>query len=426
MAARLGRRRQARARGTVAAAPGAPEGRRPHVLVLVENLPVPFDRRVWMIATALRGSDHDVTVVCPTGKGFDQLEEEIDGISVRRHVLPDEGRGLAGFAREYASALWAELRLARATWRSAPFDVVHICNPPDLLFLVAGWFRLRHGVKVVYDQHDLVPGMFQAKYGRTGLVHRALLLLERLSYVTAHEVITTNETARSVATGRGGRRPQRVHVVGNGPDPATFGVDATPDPAHRRGRRHLVGYVGIMGDQDGVDHLLRAVAHVVHGRGRRDLHVCCIGGGPAFDDLRTLAVALGIDDVVEFTGVLYGREMTDRLASADVCVDPEPVNGYSEHCTTNKVLEYMALGKPVVQYEGVEGRRSAGQASLYARPNDPVDLGERLIELLDDDVRREAMGREARRRIVESLGWPHQRERLLEVYAGLVGQPAGR
>lgn len=381
---------------------------------------MPFDRRVWMIATALRQDGNDVTVICPTGKGFDERDEIIDGIHVRRHPLPEEGRGLLGFAREYGAALWWEMRLALATWRSKPFDVVHICNPPDLLFLVAGWFRLRHGTRIVYDQHDLVPGMYEAKYGRSGdLPHRALLAMERLSYAAADVVITTNETAREVALGRGGNHPRETYVVGSGPDLEKF-QPLPPRPELRRGRRHLVGYVGIMGDQDGVDHLVRAAAHIVHVEQRTDVQFLCLGGGPALDDLRALARTLDVEDFVDLPGLVYGDAMIEALSTADVCVDPEPVNGYSEFCTTNKALEYMALAKPVVLFDRLEGRRSVGDAGAYAEPNDEVALAKQLLAVLDDPGRRAEMGPAGLARMRDELSWERQREHLLEAYTGVL------
>jgi glycosyltransferase involved in cell wall biosynthesis len=260
--------------------------------------------------------------------------------------------------------------------------------------------------------------MYVAKYGRKDLVYRVLRLLERLSYAVADVVITTNESSRDIAQGRGRQAPERVFVVGSGPDLDRFTVTESA-PRDDGSPTSLVGYVGIMGDQDGVDHLIRAAHHVVHDLGRGDVRFLCIGGGPALEDMQLLAEELDLADVIEFTGFLYGDQMRTQLARADLCVDPEPVNGYSEYCTTNKVLEYMALGKPVVQYDRLEGRRSAGDAALYATANDPAALGDRIVEALDDPDGLARMGATGRRRMEDVLGWSRQRDHLYEAYRSI-------
>gem|GEM_PF-147003 len=396
------------------------QGQRPTgVLIIVENLPVPLDRRVWMEALTLQRAGYAVTVICPTGAGFTTPREECDGVLILRHPLPVEGRGVLAFVREYAAALWWEHRLARVAWRERPYRVVHICNPPDLLFLVAGWLRLTRGARVLFDHHDLFPEMYLAKYGRQDLLYRLIRLAERLTMATAHRVITTNQTGVERATGRGGKAPELVHLVGSGPDLDRFTL-LPPDQRHRAGRRFLVGYVGILGDQDGGDLLVEAVDRVVHQHGRDDVHFMIIGGGPALPDLQTDAVRRGLGDHVEFTGMLPENDVRARLSSADICVDPEPVNGYSEYCTTNKVLEYMALGKPVVLFDRLEGRRSAGPAGVYAAANDPSAMADAIVALLTDPVRRARLGAAGRERVEQHLSWQHQRQALLDAYEALL------
>lgn len=385
------------------------------VLIIVENLPVPFDRRVWLEATALRSAGYSVAVISPTGRGCESLRETIDGIEIYRHALPAEQSSLAGYLREYGSALWNEWRLARRARRECGFDVVHLCNPPDFLFLVALWFKAWHGARVLFDHHDLSPELYESKFGRRGLMHSALRLAERLTFCTADRVLSTNESYREVAIRRGRMPPQCVTVVRSGPDLSRFNRVPAVNTFHR-GRAYLVGYLGVMGEFDGVEHLLRAARALVADRGRADIQFVLIGGGPMLETLRKMAVELGIADCVEFTGRIPDADMIARLSSCDVCVDPDPLNPLNDRSTMNKILEYMALERPVVQYDLLEGRRSAGEASLYATPNDPVDLAAKIESLLADPERRRRMGALGRRRMEEELEWRHQKPKLLAAY----------
>ena len=389
------------------------------VLIVVENLPLPFDRRVWMEATTLQRAGWRVSVICPTGKGCEASFEMLEGVRIHRHILPPEGHGMAGYVREYAGALWGEARLARRIWRQGhPFSVIHICNPPDLLFLVAGWYKLAHGARVVFDQHDIMPELFEAKFGRRGWAYRLVRLAERLTYATADIVIATNESYRHIALTRGRKRPEDVFVVRSAPDLTRF-QPARPDPAYRRGRRHCVGYVGVMGPQEGLDHLLRAVRVIVNEYGRSDVSFMLVGSGPSLPSLVEQACDLGIAEYVEFTGRVPDAELIRRLSSCDVCVNPDPLNPFNDASSMNKILEYMALALPVVQFDLKEGRRSAGDASVYAIPNDERDLARKILETLDDSAARERMGREGMRRMKEGLEWRHQIPRLLEAYDSL-------
>lgn len=394
-------------------------GSRGSALILVENLAVPFDRRVWMMATTLQQDGWQVTVVSPASQQWPAAHEVLDGVEVWRHPQPPEGTTPLGFLREYAAALWHEAALVRRVWRRQRFDVIHICNPPDLLFLIAAWYRAVHGVRVVFDQHDLGPELFVAKYGRRGVLHRLLVWCERLTYLTAHRVIATNDSYREIAIDRGGKVAAHVAVVRSAPDVERF-RPVSPDDRYRDGAKHLIGYVGVMGSQEGLDLLLRGLHYLVSGCGRDDVRAMFIGGGPALEQLRELARELRIDHAVEFTGRVSDEELIARLSSVDVCVAPDPVNGFNELCTMNKVLEYMALGKPVVQFDVKEGRRSAAEASVYARPNAPEDLGKAIIDLLDSGPERLAeMGRTGRKRMEDQLGWSHQRPVLLDLYRSI-------
>ena len=389
------------------------------VLIIVENLPVPFDRRVWMEATTLQRAGWSVWVICPTGKGSEADFEVLEGVQIHRHELPPEGHGLAGYVREYAAALWGEARLARRIWRHEQrFSVVHVCNPPDLLFLVAGWYRVVHGARVVYDQHDIMPELFEAKFGRRGWAYWVVRLAERLTYATADIVIATNDSYRQIAVTRGRRRLEDVITVRSAPDLSRF-VRLEDRRRVRRGRRYCVGYVGVMGPQEGLDHLLQAIRIIVEDHGRRDISFMLVGDGPSRPSLRALAQDLGVAEFVEFTGRVRDEELIRRLSSCDVCVNPDPLNPFNDASTMNKVLEYMSLRLPVVQFDLTEGRRSAGGASAYATPNDEYDLARKIVETLDDSAARERMGQEGMQRMKDELEWRHQAPKLLAAYARL-------
>ena len=373
-----------------------------------------------MEATTLRRAGWNVSVVCPTGKGYEADFETQEGVRIYRHDLPPEGNGLASYPREYAGALWGEARLARRIWREHPFTAVHICNPPDLLFLIAGWYRAVHGVRVVYDQHDIMPELFEAKFGRRGWAYWLVRLAERLTYATADIVIATNDSYRQVAMTRGHKREEDVFVVRSAPDLTRF--QRLEDRRRvRRGRRYCVGYVGVMGPQEGLDHLLRALRIIVEDYGRRDISFMLVGDGPSLSSLQEQARDLGVAEFVEFTGRVPDEELIRRLSSCDVCVNPDPLNPFNDASSMNKILEYMSLGLPVVQFDLKEGRRSAGDASVYARANDERDLAEKILEVLEDNARRVRMAEEGFRRMRDELEWRHQIPKLLQAYARALG-----
>ncbi|MEH1921467.1 MAG: glycosyltransferase family 4 protein [Nostoc sp.] len=385
------------------------------VLIIVENLPVPFDRRVWMEATTLQKAGYEVSVISPTGNGFEKDYEVIEQIHIYRHPLPPEESSVIGYLREYSWAINWQFRLAQRVWRERGFDVIHICNPPDLLFLVAGWFKLFHGRWVIFDHHDLSPEMYEAKYQRRDIFYHGLRWAERLTYATADIVISTNESHREVALKRGHKKAEKVFVVRSAPDLSRF-HRMPPNPNYRRGRNYLIGYMGVMGEPEGIDYLLRMVYYIVQKKNRSDIHFMLIGSGPAAEKLKALSKELEVTEFVEFTGFKQGEELLERLSSCDVCVEPSPTSAYNENCTMNKILEYMAMGKAIVQFDLREGRRSAQEASLYAKPNDEVEFAEKILELLDAPERREKIGAEGRRRMEEILEWQYQAPKLLEAY----------
>ncbi|MBN3927580.1 glycosyltransferase family 4 protein [Nostoc sp. NMS4] len=385
------------------------------VLIIVENLPVPFDRRVWMEATTLQKAGYEVTVISPTGNGFEKDYEIIEQIHIYRHPLPPEESSVISYLREYSWAINWQFRLAQRIWRERGFDVIHICNPPDLLFLVAAWFKLFHGTYIIFDHHDLSPEMYEAKYRRRDFFYHGLRWAERLTYATADMVISTNESHRDVALNRGHKKPEKVFIVRSAPDLSRF-RRMPPNPKYRRDRKYLIGYMGVMGEPEGIDYLLRMVYYIVHKKNRFDIHFMLIGSGPMAEKLKELSKELKVAEFVEFTGFKQGEELLERLSSCDVCVEPSPTSAYNENCTMNKILEYMAMGKAIVQFDLREGRRSAQEASLYAKPNDEVEFAEKILELLDYAERREKIGAEGRRRMEEILEWQYQAPKLLEAY----------
>jgi glycosyltransferase involved in cell wall biosynthesis len=393
------------------------KGGPPHVAIIVENLPVPFDRRVWNEARALRDAGYAVSVISPTGRGADSLEDVIDDIAVYRHALPVEAGAMREYFVEYGSALANELRLLRMINRRRRVDIVHICNPPDLLFLVALYLKVR-GAKVIFDHHDLTPELFEAKFGRRGFFYWVTRVLERMTFASADISIATNESYRDIAVKRGGMRPQRVFTVRSGPDLVRM-KPGPGDPAWKNGRAFLVGYVGVMGKQEGIDHLLRAAKHLIHELGRSDVQFCLIGDGSERAELVAMAYAMGLGDHVTFTGRVSDKVMLDILNASDVCVNPDTANPMNDLSTMNKIMEYMSLGKPIVQFDLKEGKVTAQDASLYALGNDAVDFANKIAELLADPERRAAMGAAGFARVRDQLAWEYERPKLVAAYASL-------
>jgi glycosyltransferase involved in cell wall biosynthesis len=393
------------------------------VLMLVENLPSPFDRRVWQEATTLRAAGCGVSIICPTGPGCRRKYEVIDGIEIHRYDLAVEASGALGYAIEYSLALGWTLLLAWKVWFTRGFDAIHACNPPDLFFLIAALFKPL-GVKFLFDHHDLNPELYEAKFGRRGFFWRVLVALERWTFRLADVTIATNESYRSIALERGRMPPDRVHVVRSGPSLERMRI-LPPDERLKLGKRYLVGYVGVMGAQEGIDLLLQAVRHIVVVLGRTDIHFGLVGGGTSLDAMRSLAATLGVSDYVTFTGRVPDAQLLAMLNTADVCVNPDVANEMNDKSTMNKIMEYMALGKPIVQFDLVEGRRSAQSASLYARRNDAADFGDRIVELIDNPVLRAQMGAFGRARVENDLEWRHEAPRLLAAYAALWDAPEG-
>ena len=386
----------------------------PRVLIIVENLPCPFDRRVWQEALALRSHGYQVSIICPKGRGCEKSYESLEGIHIYRHPLPVEADSAWSYGIEYLLALSWEFALSVKIALTRGIDVIHACNPPDTIFLIGRFFKL-FGKRFIFDHHDINPELYEAKFGRRDIWYRLLCRLERWTFATADVSIATNESYRRIALERGGMSPDRVFVVRSGADLTRVRM-LPPRTELRRGRQYLVGYVGVIGKQEGLDLLLRAVAHMQQQLKRHDVHCAIVGDGTELPALRELSRQLGIADLVEFMGRISDEALWQVLSTADVCVNPDRANEMNDKSTMNKILEYMALGKPIVQFDLTEGRFSAGDASLYARPNDYVDFAQKICELLDDPARRATMGELGRRRVEEGLAWHHQVPNLLHAY----------
>jgi glycosyltransferase involved in cell wall biosynthesis len=382
-------------------------------LILVENLSVPFDRRVWQECQALRDAGYEISVICPKGRQHDREGHAvIEGIDIHRFSLDAATGGCSGYLREYTVALWRTWRLAR---RLGHFDVVHICNPPDLLFLVALLLK-RKGSSVIFDQHDLVPELYESRFNRgKDLLYRAVVALERMTYRVADVVISTNESYRRVAIQRGRRDPDRVFVVRSAPDLSRF-TGGVPDRALKQGKEHLLCYVGVMGPQDGVDYALHALAALRDSR-PDDWHAVFLGSGDCFDEMCALARDLGLEDHVTFNGWTFDAELLAYLATADVALAPDPHSPLNDVSTMNKVLEYMAMSLPMVSFELSETRVSAGDAARYVPCNDIRQFAAEISALLDDPMERRRRGRTGKARLAGPLSWEYSKTQLVAAYA---------
>lgn len=385
-----------------------------HILIIVENLPVPFDTRVWQEATALTEAGYKVSIICPVGKGYEKKFEILNNITIYRHSLPKEGNGALGYLIEYSAALFWEFLLSLKIFIKEGFDVVHACNPPDNIVLIAAFYKL-FGKKFVFDHHDINPELYIAKFNKKDIFYKLLLFFERLTFRIADVSIATNESYKEIAIKRGKMLPDKVFIVRSGPDLNRLKIQP-PNDAIKRNKKYMVGYVGVIGKQEGIDYLLEAAKYVKEVKNRNDIFFGIVGGGPYLEEAKRKCTNYGLDEIFEFTGRVSDEKMLEYINTADVCVNPDEYNEMNDKSTMNKILEYMALGKPIVQFDLKEGRYSAQQASLYAQNNNPIDLGEKILFLLDNKELREQMGEYGKNRIYQELKWDKTKLNLIKVY----------
>ncbi|MFC7360849.1 glycosyltransferase family 4 protein [Nocardioides astragali] len=393
----------------------------PRVLIIIQNLHVPFDRRVWLECQTLVAAGYDVTVICPRGPDSKPYEV-IEQVAVHTYPPYAPGGRAAGFVIEYAYSFLATARLAVKARRRGAFDVVQACNPPDIFWPLAGWLRRRDGSRFVFDHHDLCPELFDSRFpGGSRIARRGLLLLERATFRTADRVTSTNESYARVAMERGGLSPDQVTVVRTGPDAERLRRGPV-DPEWRRGRQHLVAYLGVMGPQDGVDIALAAAETIVHRMGRRDIAFTFMGGGDCHADLVAERERLGLEDFVELPGRVPDATVAGVLSAATVGLCPDPKNPLNDVSTMNKTMEYMAFGLPVVAFDLAETRVSAQDAAVYVLSGRVEDYARAIVDLVDRPEVCAEMGRVGRDRVERVLSWSHQRQAYLDVYDGLLGR----
>jgi glycosyltransferase involved in cell wall biosynthesis len=386
-------------------------------VIVVENLPVPLDRRVWQEAQALRRAGLQVSVICPATADYPARFEVLEGVEIYRHPLPLQARGRWGFVAEYAAALYHEARLLNQIWRRRGVDVIQACNPPDLIF-VAALPLLAMGARFIFDQHDLCPELYEAKFGRRDPFYWLLRAAERLTYACADQVVTANDAFREVALSRGAKGG-RVASVYSFPDTMWLRAQKNPQAAPHK---PVLGYLGVIGDQDGVDGLVRAVDHLVHVDAFTDFRALVVGDGPALGSVAALAHELCVEDYISFTGFLTGEKLAAQLATFDIGLIPDPLNPSNDRMSMNKVFEYCALGVPTVAFPLAETRRLLGDAGIYAKGGTPEDLAEATLPLLRDDALRAVLAEGARRRSLR-FDWAREARKYLRVYDKCLGLP---
>jgi glycosyltransferase involved in cell wall biosynthesis len=385
-----------------------------HILFIVENNTIPFDARVWNEAKAAKESGYDVSIICPKDKKTPLKYELIDGISVYRHYTPFEAKNKFSFLIEYGNAILWEFLLSLWIFIKKPFSILHSANPPDHIFLIALFYKL-FGVKFVFDHHDICPENYIAKFGRKDIFYRLLLLMEKLSIKAADIVISTNESYKKIAVNRSQKCDKDVIVVRNGPDLSKF-IPTPVNSALKDGFDYLVSYVGIIGNQEGIDNLLKAVEYIVYQKNIHNIKFIIIGTGTDWENMVQLSKELKLENYVQFTGYIKFRKLCEILSTSDICVNPEFKNEFTNRSTMIKVMEYMVFGKPMVVFETTEGKVTAGDSAIYVKDNNINDFANSVVDLLNNPNKRKKMGEIGKKRIVNNLQWDLQKLNLIKAY----------
>lgn len=388
------------------------------VLIIVQNLPVPFDRRVWLEAQTLTEAGYSVSVISPKGKK-DSKHEFFKSVNIYRYRVPVDAEGLSGYVFEFIYCWLMTAFLSLKVLFKHGFEIIHACNPPETYFVLAKFYKL-FGKKFVFDHHDLSPEMFAAKYPdkKNGLLYRILLFLERQTMKTADAVVTTNQSHRDIAMQRGGVDRNRIFIVRTGPDFERLQFKPQM-PELKDGKKNLVCYLGEMCPQDGVDYLLDSIYYMINDLGANDTQFVMIGGGPALQMLKEKTAEMGLESHAKFTGRVSDEVLCEYLSNADVCVDPDPWTEWSDKSTMNKIMEYMAFKKPIVAFDLKENKFSARDAAVYTEPNDVKKFAENILELLNDKGRRKSMGDYGFERVQNNLLWKYSKPVLIEAYRSL-------
>lgn len=382
-----------------------------HILIVIENLPAPFDRRVWQEASTLKENGAKVSIICPKMKGYDKSYEIVDGIEIYRHSLK-EAKGVLGYLLEYSQAIFWEFVLSWKIYFKNKFHVIQGCNPPDLIFFTALFFK-PFGVKYVFDHHDINPELYISKFEKKGFFYKLMLLFEKLTFKTANFSIATNQSYKKIAINRGKMNPDKVQVVRSGPKLERLKL-LDPIEKYKKGKKYLIGYIGVIGEQEGLDLLLESAAYIISKR--KDVHFGIVGGGTHLKEIQEICSKMGLDDYFDFYGRVDDETMLKVLNTADVCVNPDKPTAMNDLSTMNKIMEYMALKKPIVQYTLKEGKFSADKASLYAKNTDPIDFGDKIIQLLDNPELRTEMGNFGYERVLNQLSWEFESKKLINLY----------
>ena len=383
-----------------------------HILIIVENLSVPFDRRVWQEANTLKDNGAKISIICPKMKGYNKFYEQINNIEIYRHPLPIEGKGAIGYFFEYSIALFWEFFLSLRIFAKKRFQVIQGCNPPDLIFIVALFYKLFR-VKYVFDHHDINPELYIAKYNKKGTFYKFLLMAERLTFGTANYSIATNESYKEIAIQRGKMLAEKVQVVRSGPKLERL-IPGDGNIKYKKGRKFLIGYVGVIGAQEGLDLLLESAKLITEDR--EDVQFSIIGDGTELKRIKETTIEMGLEEYIDFYGRVDDLTMVEILNTADVCVNPDRPTEMNNLSTMNKIMEYMALKKPIVQFTLKEGKLSAQNASLYAENTSTKDFADKIIWLLNHREERLRMGEYGYERIINQLSWEHESQKLINVY----------